>query len=149
MASDASGDLEQQELPQGGRHWTAARGDRERAPRGGRHKARDFLALQALIALIINIHSDPLAPQNLNPGQDSTRRTDDTGGHSTRNSSPGPQNHHRGLAPSRRKSTSHSPSFNPGADPAFLPGPRVNELACRQQRKKAFFSKSLFASTKL
>ena len=94
MASDASGDLEQQELPQGGRHWTAARGDRERAPRGGRHKARDFLALQALIALIINIHSDPLAPQNLNPGQDSTRRTDDTGGYSTRNSSPGPKSHH-------------------------------------------------------
>ena len=35
-----------------------------------------------------------IASQNLNPGQDSTRRTDDTGGHNTRNSSPGPQNHH-------------------------------------------------------
>ena len=33
-------------------------------------------------------------------------------------------------------------------NPAFLRGQRVNELACRQQRKKAFFSKSLFASTK-
>ena len=29
-------------------------------------------------------------PQNLNPGQDSTRRTDDTGGHSTRKSSHAP-----------------------------------------------------------
>ena len=45
--------------------------------------------------------------QNLNPGQDNTRRTDDTGGHSTRKSSHAPQNHH--CQSSAREPQPHPP----------------------------------------